>query len=169
MKYLIVSDIHGSSLGGCRLKEALIREKPDCLLLLGDLLFGAYDGDPDFVAGLIRSHAEKVVAVAGNCDDVYEDQTRLGIDLEMRRELSCCGRKVIMQHRPFSAPLEKKAVLLYGHTHRKCLYEEDGVIFCNPGSIALPRDDCPGYAVLEPRRIALFNAINGLALSEILL
>lgn len=147
----------------------MVREKPDCLLLLGDLLYGAYDGDPDFVAGLIRSHSDKVVAVTGNCDDAYGDGALLGIELEMRRELSCCGRKVIMQHRPFNAPVEKKAILLYGHTHRKCLYEEGVVIVCNPGSIALPRDDCPGYALLEPKRIALFNAINGLLLSEILL
>ena len=31
-------------------------------------------------------------------------------------------------------------VALFGHTHRSLVIEEDGILFMNPGSPALPRD-----------------------------
>ena len=166
MKYLIVSDIHGSEVGGLRLKEALSREKPDCLLLLGDLLHGAYDPDPGFIIDLIKGLSIGVLAVCGNCDDPYGDGEALGIELPEQRELSFLGHKIHMQHRPFYSSFGEGAILLNGHTHRKTLYEEGGEIHCNPGSIALPRDDVPSYATLNETSLVLVNAINGLPISK---
>ena len=169
MKYLISSDIHGSSLGGLRLKEALSREKPDCLLLLGDLLHGAYDGDPAFLAKLIRGLSIPILAVAGNCDDPYGDEMELGIELPEQRQFTFAGigKNVHMQHRPFYMNFSEGTILLSGHTHRKTLYEENGVIHCNPGSLALPRDDSPSYGVMDERSIRLIHGENGLLISEI--
>ena len=166
MNYLIVSDIHGSEIGGIRLKEALAREKPDCLILLGDLLHGSYDPDPSFITSLIKGLSIGVLAVCGNCDDPYGDSEALGIELPDTRELSFQGYKVYLQHRPFYSGFEKGSILLNGHTHRKTLYEEDGVIHCNPGSIALPRDDSSSYATMNEKSIALVNAMNGLLISK---
>ncbi len=166
MKYLIVSDIHGSEIGGIRLKEAISREKPGCLILLGDLLHGAYDPDPFFIIGILKMLSIGVLAVCGNCDDPYGDSEALGIELPDARELSFQGYKVHLQHRPFCSNFERNSILLNGHTHRKTLYEEDGVIHCNPGSIALPRDDSPSYATMDENSIALVNAINGLVISK---
>ncbi len=166
MKYLIVSDIHGSEIGGIRLKEAISREKPDCLILLGDLLHGAYDPDPFFIIGILKMLSVGVLAVCGNCDDPYGDSEALGIELPDARELSFQGYKVHLQHRPFCSNFERNSILLNGHTHRKTLYEEDGVIHCNPGSIALPRDDSPSYATMDENSITLVNAINGLVISK---
>ena len=167
MKYLIVSDIHGSEIGGIRVKEALAREKPDCLILLGDLLHGAYDPDPGLIVSIIKGLSIGVLAVCGNCDDPYGDAETLGIDLPDNRELSFQGYKIHMQHRPFYSCFEKNSILLNGHTHQKTLYEEDGVIHCNPGSIALPRDDSPSYATLDETALILVNATNGLQISKV--
>ena len=168
MKYLIVSDIHGSEIGGIRLKEALPREKPDCLILLGDLLHGSYDSDPSFIIGILKMLPIGILGVCGNCDDPYGDSEALGIELPDTRELSFQGHKVYLQHRPFCSSFEKGSILLNGHTHRKTLYEEEDVIHCNPGSIALPRDDSPSYAILDENGIALVNAMNGLPVSKLL-
>ena len=166
VKYLIVSDIHGSEIGGIRLKEAISREKPDCLILLGDLLHGAYDPDPCFIIDILKTQSIGILAVCGNCDDPYGDSEALGIELPDTRELSFRGYEVHLQHRPFYANFEKGSILLNGHTHRKTLYEEGGVIRCNPGSIALPRDDSPSYATMDENSIALVNAMNGLVISK---
>ena len=40
----------------------------------------------------------------------------------------------------------------------KCLYEEAGVLYLNPGSIGKPRDDGPGYAIINETGIVLFDA-----------
>ncbi len=169
MKYLIVSDIHGSEIGGLLLKDALAREKPDCLLLLGDLLHGAYDSDPDFIARTIAKPNIGVLAVAGNCDDPYSDAEFLGVDLPEKRELTFNGWKVVLQHRPFLTSYNPGTILLNGHTHRKTLYKDNGVIHCNPGSIALPRDDCPSYATINEEALELVNASNGLLIEKIMM
>lgn len=168
MKYLIVSDIHGSLAGCERLKNALFRENPDCLLLLGDLLHGGYDGDENAVIRVISSFKKGVLAVAGNCDDSPSDGLALGVELPGERSFSFHGFEVRMQHRPYYLRYPAKTILLNGHTHRKILYGDSGVIYCNPGSISLPRDDCASYAVMDEEGIALLNAENGLILERLL-
>ena len=168
MKYLIVSDIHGSEEGVALLKNALFRERPDCLLLLGDLLHGSYDENPSDVKTLLDRWKGGTLAVCGNCDEPYSDGEYLGIELPLERKISYQGYSVFMQHRPFYTNFPAKTILLNGHTHRKVLYEEEGVIHCNPGSISLPRDGVPSYATLEGGGIFLHNAENGLTLGRIL-
>ncbi len=167
MKYLIVSDIHGSSRGCECLKNALFRENPDCLLLLGDLLHGSYDEDESGVAKLIRNCNKGVLAVAGNCDDPYCDGQTLGIELPDERVMNFCGYEVHLQHRPFYRSYSGKAILLHGHTHRKVLYAEGETIHCNPGSIALPRDEAASYATMDESGIELHDAENGLIIDKI--
>lgn len=169
MKYLIVSDIHGSSRGCECLKNALFRENPDCLLLLGDLLHGSYDGDEVGVAKLIRDFDKGVLTVSGNCDDPYSDGQTLGIELPNERVFNFRGYEVHMQHRPFYLSYSGKVILLNGHTHRKALYAEGEAVHCNPGSIALPRDESASYATMDESGIELHDAENGLIIDKILL
>lgn len=168
MKYLVVSDIHGSEQGILLLKNALFKEKPDCLLLLGDLLHGSYDENQNDLKALLSSWTGGTLAVCGNCDDPYSDGEYLGIELPMERELSFKGYSVHLQHRPFYANFPAKTILLNGHTHRKTLYEENGVIHCNPGSISLPRDGVPSYATMKESGLFLHDAVSGLVLDRLL-
>lgn len=168
MKYLVVSDIHGSEQGILLFKNALFREKPDCLLLLGDLLHGSYDENPDDLKALLSSWTGGTLAVCGNCDDPYLDGEYLGIELPMERELSFKGYSVHLQHRPFYENFPAKTILLNGHTHRKTLYEENGVIHCNPGSISLPRDEVSSYATMKESGLFLHDAVSGLVLDRLL-
>ncbi|WP_150319890.1 phosphodiesterase, partial [Enterobacter hormaechei] len=74
MKYLIVSDIHGSIDALDAVLQHFERERCDMLLLLGDLLnYGPRNSlppglDPRAVAERLNTLADRIVCVRGNCD-----------------------------------------------------------------------------------------------------
>lgn len=74
MKLMIASDLHGSAYHVNELMEALRREQPDKLLLLGDLLYHGprnplpRDYDCMAVAELLAGARDRIAAVRGNCD-----------------------------------------------------------------------------------------------------
>ena len=74
MKFLIASDIHGSATWCRRLLDALDREQPDRLLLLGDVLYHGPRNDlpegyaPKEVIAMLNPLASKIIAVRGNCE-----------------------------------------------------------------------------------------------------
>ena len=166
MTYLVVSDIHGSASGLQLLKQAIFAQKPDVLVVLGDILFGAYDGNEGNLQTFFRTLSIPVLAVRGNCD--FSDDARyLGFDLPERRTFSFANRTFHLQHRPWCSSFEPGDVAMCGHTHVKCLYEEAGVFYLNPGSLGRPRDDGPGYAVIDENGITLFDAKTLLAIKHL--
>lgn len=74
MKLLIASDIHGSATWCRLLMDALDREQPDRVLLLGDLLYHGPRNDlpegyaPKEVIAMLNPLAPQVIAVRGNCE-----------------------------------------------------------------------------------------------------
>ena len=40
-------------------------------------------------------------------------------------------------------------IALFGHTHKSIIKTLDGITLLNPGSISRPRDDGPGYGIIE--------------------
>ena len=74
MKYLIVSDIHGSLTALEQTLDFYRKEKCDMLLILGDVLnYGPRNGlpeglNPKAIAERLNAMADKIVAVRGNCD-----------------------------------------------------------------------------------------------------
>ena len=73
-KLLIASDLHGSALFCRQLLERIAEEKPDRILLLGDLLYhGPRNAlPPEYdcpqVYGMLNGLKDQVLAVRGNCD-----------------------------------------------------------------------------------------------------
>ena len=74
MKFLIASDIHGSATWCRKFIDAIHAEKPDKIILLGDILYhgprnALPDGyDPKEVIALLNPLADRILAVRGNCD-----------------------------------------------------------------------------------------------------
>ena len=74
MKFVIASDLHGSAYWCGKLMEVIEREKPDKILLLGDLLYHGPRNDlprdyaPKQVIPMLVQHKEKILAVRGNCE-----------------------------------------------------------------------------------------------------
>lgn len=74
MKFLIASDIHGSSLYCRQLLSRYQHEKADKLLLLGDLLYHGprnklpEEYSPQEVISMLNSLKSNIICVRGNCD-----------------------------------------------------------------------------------------------------
>ncbi|MCR5079545.1 MAG: YfcE family phosphodiesterase [Bacilli bacterium] len=160
MKYVVFSDIHGSTQGVNRLVSICKEEKPDCLILLGDILHGGYDEDDYYVARELKLLTCGILGVRGNCDYSMDERT-LGIPLPLTRNIPFGNglHTVYLMHRPPIISFPPGDIVMFGHTHRKMLEKEDGVIYFNPGSISLPRDDGPGYGIMEDNRLILMDAL----------
>ena len=173
-KIMIASDIHGSAFWCEKLIDAFNQLQPDALVLLGDLLYHGPrnplpDGyAPQKVAELLSSIKTKLVCVRGNCDSEVDQMV---LDFSMLADyamLMIDAQKIYATHGHLHddlnpPPLEKGAFLINGHTHlptKKTL--ENGVIYANCGSVALPKDGTPhSYMVLENGSLTWFDLATG--------
>ena len=165
MRYLVFSDLHGSRHGLDLLIAAIKREKPDCLLCLGDTLYGAYDDDPGKCADYLSHCPVTILSVRGNCDRYYDEQA-LGFPLPEEQTLYFNGHRLLLRHAPFYAEFKAGDIAMYGHTHMKTLSKNRGVITLNPGSIGKPRDGSYSYAILDESGISLIDAESAVLLER---
>ena len=133
MKYLIASDIHGSAYWCGRLMERVEAERPDKILILGDVLYHGprnalpRDYDPKGVIAMLNPLAPAIVAVRGNCE-AEVDQMVLDFPCmaDYAEIVDPGGRTLWLTHghlwNPGNLPpLQPGSAFLYGHTHVKVL------------------------------------------------
>lgn len=161
MKLLIASDIHGSILYAETLFERVADEKPDKILLLGDLLYHGPRNDlpdgynPKAVIALLNAHREQLLCVRGNCE-AEVDQMVLqfpvmadycALPLGDRILYATHGHNHGEQNPP---PLAPGDVLLCGHTHIPAFNRHEDFIYINPGSVSIPKNgSAHSYILLE--------------------
>ena len=155
MLFLVFSDLHGSLSGLDRLKRAIEAFSPDALIDLGDSFRGAFDSDSSSVAEFLSSSAAPTIFIKGNCD-FDSDGYRIGALLQEGLDITLFGKAFHLSHKP-PTKLGYQGYL-FGHTHRKTLYQDGGAIYCNPGSIALPRDGKESFALMDESGIRLIDA-----------
>ncbi len=157
MKLLIASDIHGSAEYCRHLMEAVERENPAKVLLLGDLLYHGPRNNlpagyaPKEVAAMLNGIKEKLLCVRGNCDTEV-DQMMLDFPVLSDSALLCWeGMTIYAAHGHHDFPaLQPGEMVLSGHTHIPIDYVKEGVRYINPGSVSIPKEDSwHGYMVLE--------------------
>lgn len=177
MKLMIASDIHGSAKYCRMLTEAFEKENPDKLLLLGDILYHGPRNDlpeeyaPKTVIQLLNPLKEKLLCVRGNCDTEV-DQMVLDFPvlaeycilwLDNRTIFATHGHKFNEQTLP---PLCKGDILLNGHTHIPAYRETNGIIYINPGSVSIPKENSKHqYMILENNKFT-WKELNGSILRE---
>lgn len=139
MIVLIVSDSHGYARNVAEAIEITTEKygKIDMLIHCGDLC-----GDEDCISQFTPATLH---LVAGNCDGFC--------GLNRDDLFSIEGKKVFLTHGDgymVSTGLEaiksrakqlKAEIILFGHTHRPLIVEEDGMIIINPGSLTYPRQE----------------------------
>ena len=161
IKWLIASDIHGSALYCRKLTEAYARERADRLLLLGDLLYHGPRNDlpdeysPKSVIAMLNALKNDILCVRGNCE-AEVDQMVLEFPIMADYAILTYGSRLIFATHGhiFNCgslpPLHNGDILLHGHTHIPAYEEHDGFVYCNPGSVSLPKEGSQrGYMTFE--------------------
>ena len=167
MKVMFASDIHGSAYWCAQLLEAFANEGADKLVLLGDLLYHGPRNDfpdeysPKKVFEMLNAIKDKLLCVRGNCDSEVDQMV---LEFPMMADyalLEANGHKLFLTHGHLynteNPPLLQKGdLLLNGHFHTPCMKElENGALYCNCGSVALPKDDTAhSYLVLEDNTLS---------------
>ena len=161
MKWMIASDIHGSAYYCEKMLEAFDKEKADRLLLLGDLLYHGPRNDlprdyaPKKVIAMLNERKSSLICVRGNCEAEVDQMV---LDFPVMAD-SCIvyesGRLIFATHgHHFNIsslpPHNDGDILLHGHTHVPACEEHDGMLYINPGSVSIPKENSPhSYMTLE--------------------
>ena len=168
MKYLIISDIHGS----IKSLEIVLKHYQemhcDQLLLLGDLLnYGPRNGlpeglDPQAVAQRLNAMSDQVMAVRGNCDSEV-DQMLLDFPILSDYMLLCDnGKKLFLTHGHLyneqQMPKGHFDAVVYGHTHLWKLERQGDTVICNTGSPTFPKGGNVGtFGVMEEGEMRILD------------
>ncbi len=174
MKLLIASDIHGAADACERLMAAVAERQPDRLVLLGDLLYHGPRNDlptdyaPKRVIALLNEHADRIIAVRGNCEAEVDQMVLDFPCMATYNELydPSTGHTLFLTHGHIYGPGLHNSVhnlpalcagdtLVYGHTHIKvheASAEPGGVRYFNPGSVGIPKDGSASYGLYENGR-----------------
>ncbi|MBQ3560537.1 MAG: phosphodiesterase [Oscillospiraceae bacterium] len=157
MKLMIASDIHGSAFYCRKMLEAFKNEHADRLLLLGDILYHGPRNDlpkdyaPKEVISMLNGLKENILCVRGNCDTEVDQMVLEFPALNEQIFLSIDGTDMLAVHghKPFPA-VKSGTLILSGHTHVPKIAQENGVIFINPGSVSIPKENSAhGYIIFE--------------------
>jgi putative phosphoesterase len=144
MRIIVVSDTHGD-MG--RLRKVVARHRDaDCFIHLGD-------GRAEMLSLMKANPDIKYYSVCGNCD--FASQGPAWGEAEFggkkfffthghRYYVKGGGTRIIEEARRRGAD-----VLLYGHTHRAVCEYDGGLYIINPGSLGMPDDGRPTYAVAD--------------------
>ena len=152
MKIIVMSDSHGSIFN----MKALFKIHPDA-----DLYVHTGDGAEDFVR-ICAEMGKPYLAVRGNCD-LYSKLPQLETYIAEDKTLFVThghnhGVKYSTERLMYSAAEQEADIILFGHTHEPlCEYVDEEcfgrpMYLVNPGSIALPSEGNPTYALIEIRR-----------------
>lgn len=166
MKLLIASDLHGSYFYCQKLIDLFQEEKADYLILLGDILYHGprnplpFDYNPKKVYELLNSYSHNIIAIKGNCDSEVDEMV-LEFPLPNEKRLQFFNKEIYLTHghhiNPCKYPTTKVADLIfYGHSHVPGITECKDMIFVNPGSISMPKENygC-SYAIIDEKNIII--------------
>lgn len=162
MKFMIASDIHGSSYYCKKMIEAFESEGADRLLLLGDILYHGPRNDlprdysPKKVASLLNEYKDRIICVRGNCEaEVDSLMLEFSVTAECAVVSTASGRLIYATHghhygEKTPPPHVKGDILLTGHTHIPACTEYETYLYVNPGSVSIPKEgSAHGYMLLD--------------------
>ncbi|MGN0978463.1 MAG: phosphodiesterase [Faecousia sp.] len=160
MKLVIASDIHGSAYWCEKLCQLVEEEKPDRLVLLGDLLYHGPRNDlprdyaPKQVIPMLSQYKDIILAVRGNCEAEVDQMVLPFPCMADFSQLYADGVTLYLthghHHNPDNLPpLPEGTVFLSGHTHVKIDQIHSGIRCLNPGSVSIPKDGSHSCLIFE--------------------
>lgn len=169
---MVASDIHGSAYYCRKMLSAFEKEAPDKLLLLGDILYHGPRNDlpkeyaPKEIIPLLNDIKQKILCVRGNCDTEV-DQMVLDFPIMADYCLLYLGNRTVFATHGHQfnlsslPPLRPGEILLHGHTHVPACEMAGDILYLNPGSVSIPKENSPhGYMILTEKEI-LWKDLDG--------
>ncbi|MGL6174045.1 MAG: phosphodiesterase [Cellulosilyticaceae bacterium] len=169
MKYMIISDIHGSKSFTEHVLNVFEHEHCDKLIILGDILYHGprnplpIGHDPQGVVSLLNAYASQIIAVRGNCEAEVDQML---LDFPCLSDYALIvdnGTTLFATHGHIYSEtnlpkLHAGDFFFYGHTHLWVSKVQDGLNICNPGSISLPKENRPAtYAIYENNKVHIYT------------
>lgn len=160
MRYLIASDIHGSLKYAKKLAQEIEKYQPNLTIILGDIYYhgvrNSLPGEYDTmgVASLLNSIKDKIMVIKGNCDSDV-DALVSEFDFIMSAVVMLGERRLFLTHgdkynKDNIPNLNKGDILCYGHFHIGMLDDSEDIIFLNPGSLSLPKEESAhSYIIID--------------------
>lgn len=169
MKLMIASDIHGSAYYCKKMLEAFKEQNADKLLILGDILYHGPRNelpkgyDSKTVINMLNPFREKLICVRGNCDCEVDQMV---LDFPILADYAILyvdGVTIFATHGHIYncknvPPLNKGDILLHGHTHIPALTDMGSYLYCNPGSVSIPKDGSDhSYLIMKNGKFNFFT------------
>ncbi|MBO7186911.1 MAG: phosphodiesterase [Clostridia bacterium] len=165
MKFLIVSDIHGSAYYAKKAVELKNKENADKLIILGDVFNHGprnpfpKDYAPLIVADVLNSVKSDLIVIKGNCDSEV-DTLISEFDFIPHLLLVSGGKTVFLTHghvyNKDCLPKQAFDALIYGHFHTGFIEKSLISTVANAGSLSLPKGGTPSsYLTLEDKTLIL--------------
>ncbi len=161
MKLLFVSDIHGSGYYIKKFEEIIKQEKPDKIIILGDILYHGprnpltREYNPKIVIEVLNRYSDKIIAVRGNCDSEV-DQMVLNFDImQDYKVLEHNNRNIWLSHGHVYnieklPPLKDGDIFIQGHLHIHNYQKHNNIFYFNPGSLSYPKENTTNsYGLIE--------------------
>lgn len=153
MKVLVLSDIHGNIEYARLIPNIVDKEKPNNIVLLGDLF--SYYGESDELIDIYNRYAGITIGIKGNNDSLY-DINRLSFNMNNYSKMLINNRLFFFTHghlyNKYTIP-ESVEIYVSGHTHIHEIVKENYLIMANPGSLGSPRDKIHSYMVIDDNYI----------------
>lgn len=178
MRFLIISDLHGSVEAFQNAVRAFEHEHADYFLIAGDYLYHGPRNqlpigyEPKDLAPVLNQYRDKIIGIRGNCDSEVDQML---LQFPMMGDYTIvfhAGRRCFLTHghlfnQHCLPPLSPGDLFISGHTHVPVLHEQDGILFINPGSTTLPKSlSKPGYALLDDTHVELKTLADFTAFAE---
>lgn len=172
MKLMFASDIHGSAKYCRQLIEAYEREKPDKLILLGDILYHGPRNDlpeeyaPKKVIEMLNPLANDIICVRGNCDTEVDQMV---LDFPVLADYALIyadGHTMFLTHghvynRDNLPNIKEGDILVNGHTHVPVFKKEQSYTYVNPGSVSIPKENSKRSYIVYELETFIFKDLSG--------
>ncbi len=164
MKYLVISDIHGSFKYLSKALEAFNYFNCEKIICLGDILYHGPRNDlpeeyqPKQCIAALNSLSDKIIAVKGNCE-AEVDQMVLNFKIEDSHFENINGLNVYLTHGHHleEVPANVK-IIFHGHDHLHKATFIDGIFYFDPGSISIPKGDkIHSFGIIDDIKIQVLD------------
>ena len=168
MKYLIISDIHGSFKAIKNIVKIIDNNPIDKIICFGDVLFHG----PRYE--VLKKYLSKIIFIKGNCDAEVDSMVLENAKFYKIKKIKFANKIIYLTHGHHlsrftpNPKLEKGSIVLYGHYHVFNITDIDGVTYINIGSTSIPKDQYYQYAIMDEKGIHVYSLLNNELIGEYL-